>query len=282
MPSDLLVPLDGSKAAENVLPVAATLSAAYDMRIRFLEAVDTTQHGPTGSPDPSRASELFGRYAEELAARHALNRGSWYATVIAGNPADVILGAAEQAGMIALATHGHGGFRAAVLGSVADRVVRGTSVPIVVVPATGEAAQIGPGPIVIAFDGSAESARALTAGREAAARLHREVLLLQAYSPALPAATGEGVDREPNILKEIEAGVHASLDAVAAVGEKMRALRGPTVDIIVNTAESVDAALLVVASSRKGAAKRLTIGSTTNSLLHSYRRPMLVVPRPFA
>jgi len=97
MNSDLLVPLDGSKAAENVLPVAAAVSAAYGLSIRFLEAVDTSQRGPTGHPDPVRSEAMFREYTEDLAARHHLDRASWHAASVVGDPAEVILAAAEHA-----------------------------------------------------------------------------------------------------------------------------------------------------------------------------------------
>lgn len=279
MNSDLLVPLDGSKAAENVLPVAAAVSAAYGLSIRFLEAVDTSQRGPTGHPDPVRSEAMFREYTEDLAARHHLDRASWHAASVVGDPAEVILAAAEHAAMVAIATHGHGGFRSAVLGSVADRVVRGTPHPIFVVPAVGPAPAIAAGPVVVALDGSSESAQSLPCAREAAERFHRGILLLQAYSSVVPAMTAETGYYPPSYLEDIEAGAQASLAEVALPGEQYRALPGPIVEAISSAAVSVDAALLVIGSSGKGLAKRLTIGSTTSGLLHSYRRPMLVVPR---
>jgi nucleotide-binding universal stress UspA family protein len=52
-----------------------------------------------------------------------------------------IIKAAEawQADAIAIATHGHGGFRRLLLGSVADKVIRASPLPVCVVrPESGE------------------------------------------------------------------------------------------------------------------------------------------------
>jgi Universal stress protein UspA and related nucleotide-binding proteins len=54
--------------------------------------------------------------------------------VVGWNPADAILNVArpERVAVVALATHGRGGLRRLVLGSVADKLVRGADVPVLV------------------------------------------------------------------------------------------------------------------------------------------------------
>jgi nucleotide-binding universal stress UspA family protein len=56
------------------------------------------------------------------------------AAVIGWNAADAILDAAhpDQVAMVVLATHGRGGLRRLTLGSVADKLVRGARVPVLV------------------------------------------------------------------------------------------------------------------------------------------------------
>jgi nucleotide-binding universal stress UspA family protein len=63
-------------------------------------------------------------------------------------PAEAILGDAEaqQVDLIALATHGRGGVSRLFLGSVADKVVRGATVPVLVYhPAGGSQTEDSPG-----------------------------------------------------------------------------------------------------------------------------------------
>jgi nucleotide-binding universal stress UspA family protein len=56
-------------------------------------------------------------------------------TVAIGNAADAIIAAADeqQAGLIAMSTHGRSGLGRLVMGSVADAVVRRTTVPVLLV-----------------------------------------------------------------------------------------------------------------------------------------------------
>jgi nucleotide-binding universal stress UspA family protein len=59
--------------------------------------------------------------------------------IVAWNPADAILDVArpERVAVVALATHGRGGLRRLILGSVADKLVRGAEVPVLVYHPTG-------------------------------------------------------------------------------------------------------------------------------------------------
>ena len=60
--------------------------------------------------------------------------------VVDSDPARALLAMAKQenAFLISLATHGRTGVRRAVIGSVADKVIRGATVPVLVSPAHGE------------------------------------------------------------------------------------------------------------------------------------------------
>jgi hypothetical protein len=61
------------------------------------------------------------------------------AAIVAWNAADAILDVArpERVAVVALATHGRGGLRRLILGSVADKLVRGADVAVLVYPPTG-------------------------------------------------------------------------------------------------------------------------------------------------
>ena len=152
----ILVPLDGSRLAEQALGPAMSLARAWDAELALLQVVRPILL----SADPSLPLPLPSAFDEEIAtmwrtqAQDYLDdiveklheqgiRASgvaslgWYA-------ADSILEAArpERVAAIAIATHGRGGLRRLVLGSVADKVVRGADVPVLVYrPADRGAAQ---------------------------------------------------------------------------------------------------------------------------------------------
>lgn len=123
----IVVPLDGSPRAEAVLPVALALAARPVARLTLLRVVP-----PDHADDARSVREDFERIASTLLAEdvEVVPR-----VVLDDNPARAILRVADEldAGLIAMATHGRGGVRRLVLGSVADKVIRGTDRPVLVV-----------------------------------------------------------------------------------------------------------------------------------------------------
>ena len=130
----ILVPLDGSDASEAVLPIVACLAGPFDFAVQLLHVVEATQSlpgapaGATGVHDPETEAAYLARMAASLEAR-GLRVGT---TVRAGLPADVIPAVTAEAncGLVAMSTHGRSGLGRLFLGSVAERVLRSVSVPM--------------------------------------------------------------------------------------------------------------------------------------------------------
>ncbi len=141
----ILVPLDGSPFAACALPVAATLAEDLGGQL-VLSSVDTTPHdvraaeqdvatymdpeaGPPGVDIESYLSET----AAELEPRWPGLTISWIAE--SGEPADGIARAtqATDAALVVMATHGRTGLLRTALGSVAGRVLRHGTAPLVLV-----------------------------------------------------------------------------------------------------------------------------------------------------
>jgi nucleotide-binding universal stress UspA family protein len=142
-PRHMLIPLDGSELSAAVLPPALDLAALGDARITLLRIVlpvpfvvgpnaSTPTFLATGGTD---ALEEARQYVERVAAPLREN-GLDVAAVALYNstPATAILDYAAGAGVdtIAMATHGRGGWSRVALGSVADKVMRGTMMPVLV------------------------------------------------------------------------------------------------------------------------------------------------------
>lgn len=140
----VLVALDGSRFAEKALKEAAVIASAFQAGLELLYVVEPPLPiaDPSGMvvlpPNPESEQLLLARagaYLEELAARlRAQGLEVSCVAVAGGRVATSILEQAgkNQAGLIALATHGLGGFRRLLLGSVAEHVVRESSIPVLV------------------------------------------------------------------------------------------------------------------------------------------------------
>ncbi len=124
----VLVPLDGSKTAENAVPAAGWYARVTGSPLEFIHVLDSDI-----KPDArAGAAETFQKYAEGLAERHGL--GKVECRVLSGAAAEQVLSASITAAAIVLASHGRGGFRATMFGSVADKIVRGSAIPVLVEP----------------------------------------------------------------------------------------------------------------------------------------------------
>lgn len=144
----ILVPLDGSRLAEQALPHAATHAEQFQAKIVLLMVL-----GPL--PEPSmagrgpvlRAEEATARLAEDYlegVAAGLREQGLPVQTDTAeGKPYIKIVRFAEEneIDLIVMSTRGHSGLSRWLLGSVTDRVVRGATVPLLLVQCHEESCQ---------------------------------------------------------------------------------------------------------------------------------------------
>lgn len=145
----ILVPLDGSDLAERVLEPAATLARTTGARLTLGHVVASQSALGAGlvpllPDDIVRIREQADGYLEDTAERLRSDGLTVDTHVSEGETAaPTIAAAAEEvkADLIALATHGYGGLKRAVLGSVADKVLRSSPLPLLVLrPEPGDEA----------------------------------------------------------------------------------------------------------------------------------------------
>jgi nucleotide-binding universal stress UspA family protein len=138
-PRRLLVPLDGSVASAAVLPAVAALAQAVRARVTLLRAIPPlpAELAPyeivrlpedTAASLADRARIELSRVASELNAQGL----SVEAEVVVGSPVEAIVSAAarQQADLIVMNTRTRGDLERTIAGSVADEVLRGADVPV--------------------------------------------------------------------------------------------------------------------------------------------------------
>ncbi len=120
----VLVPLDGSPLSEVALDHAAEM---VDNQVDLI----LMRAAPSGSGDEASnyVETLAHRFREENPTVHCSTR------VVEESPADAILDVAEQekVGLIIMTTHGRGGLKRWLMGSVAEKVVRHAPCPVLTV-----------------------------------------------------------------------------------------------------------------------------------------------------
>ena len=157
----ILIPLDGSKLAEQALTKALEAAqGAGEPTLFLLRAAEaSTWPGTDATEEQVRvvgeAQEYLASVATYLARQgfRKVKTAVWY-----GAPASAIVEAArvEKADLIVMTTHGRSGLGRLILGSVAEAVVRGTSTPILLLRADGAPIQ---SPLGLAEERAAAGAR---------------------------------------------------------------------------------------------------------------------------
>ena len=152
MYKEILVPLDGSEVSASSLPAARQLANSLGARVHLLQVSSQTEEfavlrgaefGTMGSDYSQQVldevmtaqRDRIERYLDEVGAGLASDGLTVVKAVEDGQAADKIVDYAEAAGidLIIMSTHGRGGVRRFLVGSVTDKVIRSTHLPVLVI-----------------------------------------------------------------------------------------------------------------------------------------------------
>lgn len=134
----IIVPLDTSDVAARALDTAAALATKFGSRVTLLTVLDTAVRNGLSAAAASEntrveteAETYLGGIAEGLRAK-----GIDVATKVVddADPAAAITEAGATGDLLVMCTHGRSGAGRWLLGSVTDRVIRSSTVPVHVIP----------------------------------------------------------------------------------------------------------------------------------------------------
>jgi nucleotide-binding universal stress UspA family protein len=309
----IVVPLDGSAAAEQVLPyvrlLAGILAAQVhllvvltkDQRQRMITRCAESAAEPAGRDDTDwhwehRALAELTRAAEAYLDRQAelLRATNLNVTfeVDSGEPAERIadIAASEPRAMIAMATHGYSGLRRWTLGSVADKVVHITTSPVFLVRAVAQPAASARRlkRILVPLDGSALAEQALPHAIALARRAPAAVVLLQVAIPLIEYAPGMSPFNRPippsvkfpDVLREqAHARLAETIERYGTPEVEMTPLVvfGHPAEAIVDAAIERHVDLIVMATHGYSGLRRWAMGNVADKVLHASPVPLLIV-----
>ena len=152
MYKEILVPLDGSDISASSLPTARQLAEDLGARIHLLQVSSQTEEfsvmrgAELGAMSSDYSQQVLDevlsaqrdrieRYLNEVGDELASAGLNVVKAVEDGQAADKIVDYAEAAGidLIIMSTHGRGGVRRFLVGSVTDKVIRSTHLPVLVI-----------------------------------------------------------------------------------------------------------------------------------------------------
>jgi nucleotide-binding universal stress UspA family protein len=293
----IMVPVDGTPFSEQALSAAVAIAAKAGsaLTLVMVEPPPPTTIPQVWVPGVSREDELD--YMDNLADRaRDLGAGDVSVVVLRGDPSEKLEAHREAIGatLTVMSTHGHGPLQRAWLGSIADRFVRGTGAPVLMIRpdmgAEGRAPDEAPsfGRVLVCLDGSEVSESALEPALEFGRLFEGETTLVRLIeypnrteSVYLPDAV-EAIEKK---LAEGREAADAELDTVAG---RLRT-EGHAVDrvskVVAHVAEGIlecaaerKADIIVMASHGYGGVRRLMLGSVTDKVLRGSDHPVLVVP----
>lgn len=198
MTATVLVPLDGSDKDGRALPVAVSLAHLTDGAVHLIRVRDAdAQHlsAAGGDRSDSDASHRLGdvtkrglsEAAEHLASLVA--RAVTWEVTYGGDVATVLLGRAQElsADIVVMATRAPGPVGRAIYGSVADRVVRESTRPVVLVPPGADflrGKQVQLRRVLVPLDGSDAALQVLAHLLNFAGARELELVLLEVVVPS--------------------------------------------------------------------------------------------------
>lgn len=297
MYAKILIPLDGSKTSERVLPFARALAGTLKLPVELLEVVDVSAvSAPGGSEKAPHLDALIAEGERECREHLKMVAGEFPGSKVGcmverGTPADVIIerAAADKGTLIAMATHGRSGVNRWMMGSVAEKVLRGSESTMFLVRADEDARPDGTAmirSIVVPLDGSELAESVLPSAVEIAKSLDLEVILCRAYELAASAYYGSE-DNLPNydamllnLKNEVEGYLTdkaASLKQAGLAKVSWIALAGAGADEIVRYTRGHPDALIAMCTHGRSGVRRWVLGSVTERVVRRSEDPVLVV-----
>jgi nucleotide-binding universal stress UspA family protein len=282
----LLVPLDGSRLAEQILPYARALAEAFKIPVELLRVAEPELIPPYALPRPA------GDYLEEIAARYFPPPAEVDHAVEAGTPAEIIVAraAAAPGTLIAMATHGGSGIRRWLLGSVASKVVQTATNPVLLVrPIEGgdSAKPARLNTIYVPLDGSGLAEKVLPHVKELARKMDLEVCLVRVYaSPPESYLVGEGLSMpalgrlREQMREEAENYLTGKTNELRAEGLSRVhdiAIEGDPAGEIIDVARKTPDNMLAMATHGRSGLGRLVLGSVAEKVVHHSRDPVLII-----
>lgn len=270
----VLVPLDGSPLADAIVRQLGRLLRRHETAVRFVTVLSeaTVQEARVRGVDP------FGTSLKHLEMQAApLSKASTEATwdVYVGDPGTRIIEDAklEHATLIALATHGRSGVERWIRGSVAERVLRASHVPVLVSNPRGLLNEIEVRRILVPLDGSSLSEEILPCARELALLYGAEVVLLHASEPHPDDVARPSLS--PEELADLFVPARAALAQVPlrTVGVSSR---GAPAEAILRAVEAEHADLVALSTHGRTGLSRWAFGSVAEQVVRNCSAPLLV------
>jgi len=291
----IIIPLDGSQVAEQVLPYARFLAKALAIPVNLLQVIDLDAVALLANPEQGRYIDTVlddltrdGRAYLQTVAQ-SIAGASVECLVEKGKAEEVLIehAAADKDSLMIMATHGRSGIQRWLLGSVADKVLHGTTNHVLLIRATEQGKSAGDAvlkTVIVPFDGSPLAEQVLPHVADLAKRLGLEIILTRAYAlPPAVAPDAYGTYTE-ELINQLEVDARAYLAAKLG-GLKEKGLKNITTvpdfgygaEEIIKIARQTPDNFIAMCSHGRSGIRRWVLGSVTERVVRHSGDPVLII-----
>jgi len=286
----ILVPLDGTELSEKALPYAKSIAKVKNSSV-VLFAVSLTVFA-------ERRDHLFASYLE-LTANKLNEEGIKAVTATGyGDVAEEVLKYTNNNNieLIVIATHGYTGAKRWMFGSITQKVLYGTTIPVLLIKSKTPEASMEFNRIMVPVDGSAFSESTFPYVEELAENTDKEILLLHICEPPVVPSYGsrpinpkwkkyrddmwtETEKQATNYLKKITTAMtKKGLNVKSRIA---KAQTGEVAKIIMKISKEENIDLITIATQGRTGVNNLVYGSVTHKIVRESLQPLLLI-RPEA
>ncbi|MBI3742697.1 MAG: universal stress protein [Chloroflexi bacterium] len=287
----ILLPLDGSTLAEQIIPFVRQIASADKAKVTLFSAIEPrpTRYG-IEEPYVKEDRRAFEQYLQRT-ERSLTGQGLAVNTELTlGAPADAIIDAVGRlkCDVVAMTTRGHAGIGRWIFGSVADKVLHLTSVPLLMVRPIKDAVAAAEPPIrriVVPLDGSPLAEEVLPHTKALAQAVRAEIALFQVVPfQTYAMAVAEAYTYDPSIDEEMVTWASEYLgklqDSIQKQGLSATAnvRRGDPAAAIIDFAKASPGSLIVMSTHGRSGVGRMVLGSVADRVIRQGGEPVLVLP----
>ncbi|TKB26703.1 universal stress protein [Desulfopila sp. IMCC35006] len=293
----ILVPLDGSRLAESALPSAAYMADKLASKVTLIHAIEHNAPQEVHGQPHLRSAREADLYLKEIGNRWFPDVRLLDCHVHTAEVADVARSIVDHSGeldydLIVMCSHGRGKAMQLFMGSMAQTIIGLGTIPVLLVrpDATGAFPEFTCSTILVPLDTDPEHAQALPVAKELAgefgAALHLSMVIeLFTTLSGVRAVTSRLLPGTTSRLLEISASngkkfVHRLLGELVDQGYNASAevLRGDPAAVIVKSAQTNKADLVVLATHGKSGMEAFLAGSFSHKLCSLCTTPLLLLP----
>ncbi len=287
----ILIPLDGSAAAEIVLPYVEEIAARSGAEIHLVSVL-AEMDSSTDAALREYLDGLSARLEAEIDSFDPKEETSLRQTVLTGKPATEIIQYADinEISLIAITASGKSGDGPWLLGNISSKILRGITRPVLLVRAPAAEEPIAKRSLIkkvlVPLDGSELGESAIPQVEALAKALDFDIVLLHVMEPVITAAmpglasvtipsAKEEAKRETEsleYLEEMEAKLRSS-----GLNTSSELRSGSAAEEIITYAEENNIDLIAMSTHGRSGIGRWVFGSVTDKVLHAGDVPVLTV-----